>query len=244
MSTITKAWTEDKIRSVIRKLDEKTGLNGASLPITLSGYGRRLGYYRRTKPNAFGFNRQFFNDPHTKESEVIDVIRHEYAHYYDDIAGLADYIHHSRRETSHGDNWKWACKMVGANPTRYHSAAGFADKNWTTDEAEAACNADDVAKFDILSYLDRWHQIPVDAEIAAKALAHIKERNPDAYYENGDDVLHPKRGFGTVRDTIPYDYRTQKIYVRFEDQTDGVFETKDLCKIVDGVVIPYHAKGR
>lgn len=32
MSTITKTWTEDKIRSIIRKLDEKTGLNGAALP--------------------------------------------------------------------------------------------------------------------------------------------------------------------------------------------------------------------
>lgn len=33
MSTITKTWTEDKIRSIIRKLDEKTRLNGAALPI-------------------------------------------------------------------------------------------------------------------------------------------------------------------------------------------------------------------
>lgn len=36
MSTITKTWNEDKIRSIIRKLDEKTGLNGAALPIEYS----------------------------------------------------------------------------------------------------------------------------------------------------------------------------------------------------------------
>jgi len=39
MSTITKTWTEDKIRSIIRKLDEKTGLNGAALPIKLASHG-------------------------------------------------------------------------------------------------------------------------------------------------------------------------------------------------------------
>lgn len=33
MSTITKTWSEDKIRSIICKLDEKTGLNGAALAI-------------------------------------------------------------------------------------------------------------------------------------------------------------------------------------------------------------------
>lgn len=47
--------------------------------------------------------------------------------------------------------------MVGADPTRWHNAAIFNDKNWTVEEAMAAYNADDVAKFDILSYLDRWH---------------------------------------------------------------------------------------
>lgn len=89
MSTLTKTWTVDKIRSIIRKLDEKTGLNGASLSITISGSGRSLGYYQYAAPKSFGFNRKFFNDPLTKESEVIDVIRHEYAHYYDDAANLA-----------------------------------------------------------------------------------------------------------------------------------------------------------
>ena len=97
MSTITKTWTEDKIRSIIRKLDEKTGLNGAALPIAFNSYGWFLGHYRYVEPKAFGFNRKFFNDPTTGEAEVIDVIRHEYAHYYVDIAHLERYIGHSRR---------------------------------------------------------------------------------------------------------------------------------------------------
>lgn len=74
--------------------------------------------------------------------------------------------------------------------------------------------------------------------------AHIKERNPGAYYAVGNEVFHPKRGFGGVCDTIPHENWSQKIYVRFEDQTDGVFDGKDLCKIVDGVVIPYQTKKR
>ena len=26
----------------------------------------------------------------------------------------------------------------------------------------------------------------------------IKARNPDAFYEVGDEILHPKRGFGVI----------------------------------------------
>lgn len=65
-----------------------------------------------------------------------------------------------------------------------------------------------------------------------------------AYYEIGDEILHPKRGFGIVEDAIPHDYWTQKIYVRFEDKSDGVFDANDICKIVDGVAIPYKTKRR
>lgn len=111
-------------------------------------------------------------------------------------------------------------------------------------EAIAAYNADDVAEFDVLAYLNKWHQAPVDSETATKTLARIKERNPYAYYEIGDEILHPKRGFGIVEDTIPHDYWTQKIYVRFEDRSDGVFDAKDICKIVDGVAIPYKTRRR
>lgn len=237
MSTITKNWTEDKIRSIIRKLDEKTGLNGAALPIAFNSYGRFLGHYHHVEPKAFGFNRKFFNDLSTKEAEVIDVIRHEYAHYYVDIANLEKHIGHSRRETSHGSDWKWACRMVGADPTRCHNVDIFNEKNWTIDDAQHAYNADDVTRFDIQRHLNLWGQIPVDPEKEEKIACRIKENNPNAYYEVGDEVLHPKLGFGVVFDTIVYDYTTQKLYVLFEDNSEGVFISKELFKIVDGIVI-------
>jgi predicted SprT family Zn-dependent metalloprotease len=228
---------EAHYRSIIRKLDEKTGLNGAALPIAFNSYGWFLGHYRYVEPKAFGFNRKFFNDSTTGEAEVIDVIRHEYAHYYVDVAHLERYIGHSRRETSHGDDWKWACKMVGADPTRCHNNSDSISKKWSLTDAIAAYNADDVVEFDVLAYLNKWHQAPVDSETASKTLTRIKERNPYAYYEIGDEILHPKRGFGIVEDAIPHDYWTQKIYVRFEDKSDGVFDANDICKIVDGVAV-------
>lgn len=79
---------------------------------------------------------------------MIDVIRHEYAHYYVDVAHLERYIGHSRRETSHGDDWKWACKMVGADPTRCHNNSDSISKKWSLTDAIAAYNADDVVEFD------------------------------------------------------------------------------------------------
>lgn len=242
MSTITEIWTEEKIRSIIRKLDEQTGLNGATLPIAFNSYGWFLGHYRHVEPKAFGFNRKFFNDPFTKEAEVVDVIRHEYAHYYVDAANLEKYIGHSRRETSHGSDWKWACKMVGADPTRCHNVDAFYGKNWTVDEAQRAYNADDVIRFDIQKYLNLWGNIPMDPEKEVMIANRIKESNPNSYYDIGDEVLHPKQGFGVVFDTIICDYTTQKLYVLFEDNSEGVFNSKELCKIVEGVAIPYHRK--
>lgn len=237
MSTFTKNWSVEKIRAIIRKLDEKTGLRGADLPIDFSCYGWFLGLYHCGESKGFSFNRKFFDDPHTMEAEVLDIIRHEYGHFYCEAANLAKYIGHSNRGTSHGDDWKWACKMVGADPTRCHNADIFSSKNWTAKEALAAYNAEDVEKFDILAFLAKWDQVPVAAETAEKLLNRIKVRNPNAFYEIGDEVLHPRIGFGVVQDAIPYDRWTQKIHVHFENNTDGVFIAKDLCKVVDGKVI-------
>ena len=70
--------------------------------------------------------------------------------------------------------------MVGADPTRCHNNSNSIGKRWSITEAIAAYSADDVAEFDVLAYLDKWHQVPIDFETASKALARIKESNPDA----------------------------------------------------------------
>ena len=242
MSTFTKKWSEDKIRTIIHRLDKKTGLNGASLPISFSSYGWFLGQYRYVEPKAFSFNRKFFDDPCTTEAEVIDVIRHEYAHYYVDVANLDRYIGHSKRETSHGADWKWTCKMIGADPTRCHNAALFSNIKWSAVDALNAYNANDVIEFDILSFIKKWHRAPLDTETMAAMSAKIKARDPDAFCSIGDEVLHPKRGFGFVKDTMPQDYWTQDLYIQFEDHTEDVFNAKDVYKVVEGKAVTCRTK--
>lgn len=127
--------------------------------------------------------------------------------------------------------------MVGADPTRCHNARVYVDKNWTYREALAAYNAEDVVKMDILAFLKKWDQIPVDKETAEKQTRKIKARDPNGYFERGDEVLHPQIGFGIVQDAILYDRWTQKLYVLFENHTEGVIFAKDLCKVREGKIL-------
>ena len=53
MFSITKVWTEEKIRFIIHKLDEKTGLSGADLPIAFKAYGNTLGNYQYVEPVSY-----------------------------------------------------------------------------------------------------------------------------------------------------------------------------------------------
>lgn len=179
MSEYTRAWTIEKLREIIRKLDEKTGLNGAALDIVLFKGGRRLGYYRKSKEKSFGFNIKFFNDSATKEAEIVEIVRHEYAHYYDDVTKLENYVMRSPREKSHGADWKWACKMVGSNGRRIHDFSAFKDIMWSVEEAEAKYNAEDIRAFDIQKYLNKWREIPLEEKKGRRILECIKEKNPD-----------------------------------------------------------------
>lgn len=118
MSSITKNWTEVDFRRELRKIDrhikETQGLDlgGAKLDIVCSTRVKRaLGtYYPRDK--KFRFSLSFFNSD-VPESCAIDVIRHEYAHYYTDVVMKA--------KCDHGPAFKTACRIVGANPSTYYS---------------------------------------------------------------------------------------------------------------------------
>lgn len=239
MSSITVEWTVDKIRWVIECLDRKTGLHGAQLPIILGNHAGAIGCFQFAEEAKFYFRPSFLNNPDVKESAAIDLIRHEYAHYYVHAVKLERFIGHSKRETSHGKDWKWACRMVGAIPSRCYDPDDFRYKSWSAEEAEAAYNAADVVQFDILSFVTKWNQVPILDEVnAAKMLARIKEKYPDAYYVVGDEVHHPVRGHGVVLETIPCNYWTQKMHIRFDDNGEGVYTAKPLRKIVNGIAIP------
>lgn len=117
MSSITKNWTEEDFRKELRRLDQhvrKTKgieLVGAELDITFSERAKcRLGAYYYNE-NKFNFSLLFFNSD-VPESCAIDVIRHEYAHYY---------THVVFGKRGHGAHFKAACRIVGANPSTYYS---------------------------------------------------------------------------------------------------------------------------
>lgn len=238
MSSITKEWTEDKIRWIIRNLDSKTGLNGAELPIVLANHAGALGCYQFKDGEQFWYKPSFMNDDSTPEAAIVDLIRHEYAHYYVRAARLDRYIGHNKRETSHGKDWRWACKMVGAIPERCYDPETFKDVNWSVEKAESAYKAEDVVAFDIIAYINKWGQAPTrDKAFAAKMLNSLKVQHPDDYYEVGEQVYHPQFGQGIVLETIPCNYWTQKMYVQFEDNTTGVYTARAICKIVNGVAV-------
>ena len=89
MSSITKSWAEEDFRKELRRLDEMVkrsqgiDLVGAELDIEFSRAGCTLGTYY-PKEKKFKFSLLFFNSDVPKAC-AIDVIRHEYAHYYNDV---------------------------------------------------------------------------------------------------------------------------------------------------------------
>lgn len=111
----TVGWDEAAIRKEIRRLDKKTGLNGAALPIIFTNAWTQLGsFWRDDMGNAkeFRFSKRYFHDPNFTVKEALDVIRHEYAHYMNlEIYG----------NRGHGGTWKLCCKKVGANPFRLYT---------------------------------------------------------------------------------------------------------------------------
>lgn len=119
MSSITKSWAEEDFRKELRRLDEMVkrsqgiDLVGAELDIEFSMTRCTLGMYY-PKEKKLKFSLLFFNSD-VPEACAIDVIRHEYAHYYNDVVFEIDHGH------GHGAQFKAACRIVGAHPSTYYS---------------------------------------------------------------------------------------------------------------------------
>lgn len=118
MSSITRSWTEADFRKELKSIDEYVErtqgirLVGAELDIEFSERARcTLGQYF-PKEKKFRFSLPFFNSD-VPEACAIDVIRHEYAHYYADV--VLGY------KGGHGLPFKSACGIVRANPSTYYS---------------------------------------------------------------------------------------------------------------------------
>lgn len=133
MSSKTKNWTEEDFRAELKRIDDfvrvKHGIDlcGSELEIGFSNSHRTLGVYY-SGDMRFVFSLAFFNS-NVPEECAIDVIRHEYAHYYTHaVFGIRG---------GHGAYFKAACKAVGAIPHTYYSR--FAEEMARTREWEKAC---------------------------------------------------------------------------------------------------------
>ena len=107
-------WFEEDIREEIRKLDKKTGLNGASFPIKFNKSNSILAYYRSidAKSGEFCFSVNYFQNENYTKKEAIETIRHEYAHYMNHVI---------YRSFGHGPTWRKCCSDIGAVAQRVYN---------------------------------------------------------------------------------------------------------------------------
>ena len=105
---------EEMIRAELRRLDIKTGLHAADLPIKFGNAKCTLGRFSYPSKDKleFYFSNFYFQDPMHPVEEKLDTIRHEYAHYMDYMLNGS---------SSHGPSWKKCCRIIGAFPTRCFS---------------------------------------------------------------------------------------------------------------------------
>lgn len=146
-------FNEAMIKEELKRLDRKTGLDAASLPIKFGKAKSYLGYFFYPNENSleFYFSNHYFLDPMFPVEEKIDTIRHEYAHYMDYMLNGS---------SSHGPQWKKCAKMVGACPTRRFSqdrADYFLKKH--REERESNIKCDDYVVGDIVNHPDFGHGI-------------------------------------------------------------------------------------
>lgn len=128
-------WDEKHIRQELIKLDAKTRLSGATLPIYFNNSKYTLGKFCSANGGEFIFSNYYFQNPEWSKESALDVIRHEYAHYMD----YKIYGH-----LGHSKTWKRCCLEVGALPIRCYNSEHeeYYQKKHKVEEAQKkACNS-------------------------------------------------------------------------------------------------------
>lgn len=105
-------WTEADIRKELARLDAKTGLNGAMLPISFRNAKCIRGQYCSSNGGSFWFSNYYYQNSEWPVEEAINTIRHEYAHYM-------DYLLYGN--LGHRSFWKQCCGGIGALPIRCYN---------------------------------------------------------------------------------------------------------------------------
>lgn len=205
MSKFYGKWSAEDIREVIRSLDERPGMNGASIFIRLSkslSDGSTLGTYRPSKDNywrAFSFSLKYFNDSNFNDLATIDVIRHEYCYYLVDALGLKELFND---ENNHGIAWKTACGLLNTDQHGTYRAWCFSKA--TDDSFRNAYMSEDIQPVDILEQVDRCGlTLPSLNRRRYLEKALIKKYTKLRVFSAEDCAFHEKFGYGEVLDTLP-----------------------------------------
>lgn len=239
MSIIHGKWTIDDIRNVIHSLDEKTGMNGAALPIFICkslGNGNTLGTYRcsHRKENrwrSFYFSQAYFNDASFKDLAVIDVIRHEYCHYLVDALNLEEIY---EDQNAHGIAWKTVCGLLNTDQQGTYSPWRF---NLTTEENLLnVSRSKDIPQIDILAQIKRWGcELPSISTRKYLEKELVKKYTKVRVFAVNDQIIHEKFGTGTVLDTMPAANK-QFLYVQFKNGESRIVQNRQVYKLINGQV--------
>ncbi len=246
MSALYGKWTAEDIRDVIRGLDEKTGMNGASIKISMVKTfcdKTTLGVYHPSKNNewrSFTFSQSHFNDSAFEDLGVIFIIRHEYCHYVVDALGLKDVFND---EGKHGAAWKTVCGLLNTEPSATYSNRYRFFK--TTDELFLRFYlAEDIRKVNIMEQMGRWGiYLPSIKKRRHLEKELIKKYTKARVFKNSDMVIHEKYGRGTVLDTFPCENK-QLLFVEFENGATQIVQNRRVYKLIDGKVKKPDSKAR
>ena len=245
MSTLHGKWSVEDVRKVIHSLDEKTGMNGASIRISLCrtlGDGSTLGTYHPSNDHgwrSFSFSLAYFNDINFKDLAAIDVIRHEYCHYLVDALDLKSVFDD---EDDHGVAWKTVCGLLNTDQHGTYRAWFF--RQATNESLQNAFMSADIPSVDILEQIKRWGlQLPSMSRRMYLEKELIKKYTKVRVFSVNDGVLHNKYGRGTVVDTLPC-INKQLLYVEFEDKERRVVQNRQVYKVINGEVKKPASKAR
>lgn len=247
MSVIHGNWSVGDIRKVIQSLDEKTGLNGASIPIYLYkslGEGNTLGTYRPgsgedKRWRCFSFSLGYFNNDKFEDLAVIDTIRHEYSHHVVDELGLKDVFEDNE---SHGIAWKTVCGLLNTDQDGYYRWWRF--RSTTEEGLRKAIMSEDIPSVDIVTQLERWgNDLPSLRTRKYYEKELVKKYSRVRVFSVNDRVNHNKFGQGLVLDTMP-DINKQRLLVKFDSGEIRFVQNRQVYKVVNGHVKKPVSKAR
>lgn len=235
MSVLREKWEVEEIRKVIENLDKKTGLEGAKIPIHLSkslgDEGLTLGTYR-SGFRCFAFSKKYFNDPSFRDSEAIDVIRHEYCHYVVDELGLKEVY---EDDDGHGEAFRCACAFLKTSDERYHRSYRF--PNISEERLQMLIAADDLKQVHILAELERWGVGFQSVKYEKYMRKQLEKKYGRArVFRVNDKLVHEKYGHGIVLDERVGD-KKQMLYVEFENGEIRFVQNRHVYKIINGQIM-------